>query len=1206
MTAFRSTPRRIASTLVLSVLAGCASTGPAPSTPDEKLDALAGRELSDPAPPVAAPVPPGVGEDVLATRDPGDEAAWLALDVVLRRLPPPPEPAGEEPAPAAEPLDDDLRDQALRSYARGRDAALRGENFAAIIELEKAQAIDPQSAEIVRQLARCYLAMRNNLKAARHYERLLQIEPGDSESLFMLGLATRTRREFEPAASYLAQPRLAGTTFTHDAIADVLATYWLADALRELGYDRAWIELARDVIVRLEPLTRPTFYVHHYEALYRQRGELWREIGDAHCRLGEHAEALEAYRAAAGLPSAEPELLVPRIIYTDLHLGRVHGAQAQLLQALTRSDSINERDLRLCEYVAEHTAPLDLMAAATVARYRERPDDAGLARAAAVLLPGDEAVALLREFLDRRPDDLEVFTQLLEWLAARDERSAVELTVALVEARPGLASAYGDCLARVGRGTGSLLEHVPLLPPSPALAVVHCRLLAYVGGVGRAWYVCAEALDRWPDDRALRIQQIYLAGRLEEPRLLDEAIEGSAHLDDASTWLARARVERVLGRYDEAIRAASEAARVQPASPDVLVELVHGHVALAERSTDAEERRQHVDDALVAAREAVRLDPYNDEAYAALLAVYMPGGLAADQNLHREVRLQIERTAPKSRLLAKLQAQDDLRRGRMDRGIQRLLALSESDPTDALSLELAVASLVQAGREQEALERVEAQLDARPGDPMLLERWVTLMLRQERASEAIERLQGVIAAAPAHDAARGMLETVYRRAGSQDEALPLGEERLLSRPQGMRRELELAAMYAGAGRDDEALAYLGWVLDRADEATFEHLVSALGVIGRMSDRDARHDPMALEFAELTVQRYPEAPLQIYGSALRALARLDRVDQHFDDLADRAVRFGKGASGASYQAADVWRQLAQALVSSDEPLAAGRAVRARLWADAPLDPAARALLARVALVADAAADRPDASIALIDRLALRGWLPPTPGVDAEPTLPEVLYETSIVYAMLGREDGAERLLRQAVEVDPAHAMALNNLGYTRLEMGFADEQTVDWIEQAHAARPDDANVLDSIGWLRYKQGRFEGEEGTPGAVELIRGSLARGDEPVPEVYDHLGDALWRLGDVEAARRAWEQAVEILQDEERRERYRQIYIFVQTRQWGLVVADPAEIHERQFGRLLEDAREKLRVAEEGGAPAVAATFEELAQEAQSSGDVNDGRP
>ncbi len=108
-----------------------------------------------------------------------------------------------------------------------------------------------------------------------------------------------------------------------------------------------------------------------------------------------------------------------------------------------------------------------------------------------------------------------------------------------------------------------------------------------------------------------------------------------------------------------------------------------------------------------------------------------------------------------------------------------------------------------------------------------------------------------------------------------------------------------------------------------------------------------------------------------------------------------------------------------------------------------------------------------------------------------------------------------------------------------------------------------------------------------------------------MLDHLGDTLWRVGDAEGAVDAWRQVVEILEDTERRERLSQIYLFIQGRQWGLFVADPDEIHERQFGRLLEDAREKLRIAERGGTPAVTATFEELSA-AGKPGEADDGRP
>ena len=55
-------------------------------------------------------------------------------------------------------------------------------------------------------------------------------------------------------------------------------------------------------------------------------------------------------------------------------------------------------------------------------------------------------------------------------------------------------------------------------------------------------------------------------------------------------------------------------------------------------------------------------------------------------------------------------------------------------------------------------------------------------------------------------------------------------------------------------------------------------------------------------------------------------------------------------------------------------------------------------------------------------------------------------------------------------------------------------------------------------------------------------------------------------------------------------------MQIRQWGLLVADPSEIYDRQFGDVLSRIQDKLREAGRGGTPPVAETFAE----------ITDGRP
>jgi len=1105
------------------------------------------------------------------------------------------------------PVDDEDRDQALWHYAKGRDAALRGRDLVAITELEKAYKLDPASSVVLRQLARSYTEMGNLTRAAGYFQQLLALESGDSEALFALGLAATNRRDFRRAADFLAGPRLAGVAFDHDPAADCLADYMLASAVRELGYDRAWIELATASIIKLAGLSAPTAYRFRFDSLYRQRAAIWRGIGDAHCRLGEYEEALGAYGLSARLPTTDPRALPPRVIYASLVLGRPWSAQLALLTSIDDQGGATEQDVRNCQYLAGQVANLGLLANGLVEEHRLRPDDATLVRAAATLLPQEDAALLLRSFLHRRPADLDVLGQLLGWFVVRDERSAVALTVALAEDHPHLAAAYGDELAVVGASPQSLIDTTRTLPASPARSIVLCRLFVYVGALGSAWAECVGDLQRWPLDQGLRLQQIDLAARLAEPQLLATVLAELSDRDAGPTWRARSRAHRILGDTEDALAAAVRAVEFEPGSGESLLELSMAHVSHAEQIQSLDGRRQHAEDAARAAQTALDLDPTLDDAYAILLGLHAPNAILADRAQLIAARGRLIRDNPDSALAAQLDAPEEVAQGRWEQGLKRLLVVAENDPADRPTLQLAIALWTQARATADAIEYLDTRLAQRPADPVLLEQWVVVLQNQEidHDDEIVLRLEALLRREPSHDTARQMLEVVERRNDRIDRAVELAEARLRTRPQGMRRELEFAALYAGAGRDNQAVTRLQWILDRADEARFDQLVSAMGVAGRMSDRDEQFNDLVLSFAQRTVDRFPEAPLQVYGTGLRALVRAGVIDERFDDLADRAVQFARGGAGSTLQEVDIWRQLAQSLVDAGYPVAAGRAVRMRLLADAPLEVPARTLLAVIALVSDAAAADAEASVELIEALGLRGWLPQFPGMGAEPKMEDVFYEASIIFNMLGDELGAERLLMETIQRRPDHAMALNNLGYTRLERGRIDEQTVEFIDRAHQLAPDDGNVLDTVGWLRYKNGQFDDDLDTPGAVEFINRSIEKSGDPSAEVLDHLGDIRWRLGDAPKARDAWQRAADQLQNTERRESLQQSYLLVQVRGWGLLVAEPEQLYDRQYKGLLDRLLGKIRQADADGEPAVAMTIQEM-NPTRSTGEANDGGP
>ena len=171
------------------------------------------------------------------------------------------------------------------------------------------------------------------------------------------------------------------------------------------------------------------------------------------------------------------------------------------------------------------------------------------------------------------------------------------------------------------------------------------------------------------------------------------------------------------------------------------------------------------------------------------------------------------------------------------------------------------------------------------------------------------------------------------------------------------------------------------------------------------------------------------------------------------------------------------------------------------------------------------------------------------------------------------------------------MTMNNLGYAHIEAGLHDAETITWIERAHAMMPEEVSILDTIAWLRYKQRRFEDADGQPGAMTLIQKAMNASDESSAEMCDHLGDIAWRMGREDEALAAWREALTILEAPAHGEGIVQNYLFLQTRLWGLLVADPRTMYHRQYSVILERTRRKVQAAESGDEPPVAPVFEDL---------------
>lgn len=139
---------------------------------------------------------------------------------------------------------------------------------------------------------------------------------------------------------------------------------------------------------------------------------------------------------------------------------------------------------------------------------------------------------------------------------------------------------------------------------------------------------------------------------------------------------------------------------------------------------------------------------------------------------------------------------------------------------------------------------------------------------------------------------------------------------------------------------------------------------------------------------------------------------------------------------------------------------------------------------------------------------------TGGLEKQPDQPDLLYETALMAEKLGRNDELESRLRRLIGLNPEHAHAHNALGYSLAERNIRLSEARALIERALELAPNDPFILDSKGWVLFRQGDLTG------ALEYLNRAI--GIRPDPEIAAHLGEVLWLAGRKDEARATLEKA------------------------------------------------------------------------------------
>jgi len=119
---------------------------------------------------------------------------------------------------------------------------------------------------------------------------------------------------------------------------------------------------------------------------------------------------------------------------------------------------------------------------------------------------------------------------------------------------------------------------------------------------------------------------------------------------------------------------------------------------------------------------------------------------------------------------------------------------------------------------------------------------------------------------------------------------------------------------------------------------------------------------------------------------------------------------------------------------------------------------------------------------------------------------------------GLYEKAADLLRKSIALDPANsAEACNYLGYMWADHNMNLDEAETMIKRALELEPNNASYLDSLGWAQFRKGKFDQALSNL----LLAAKTADHDDPV--IFEHIGDAYFKLNRVSEALGSWQKAL-----------------------------------------------------------------------------------
>jgi len=319
---------------------------------------------------------------------------------------------------------------------------------------------------------------------------------------------------------------------------------------------------------------------------------------------------------------------------------------------------------------------------------------------------------------------------------------------------------------------------------------------------------------------------------------------------------------------------------------------------------------------------------------------------------------------------------------------------------------------------------------------------------------------------------------------SGDTEEPLAESRALAeRDATPANVLNYALLLLAASQDQAAIAQLESLARDAESQAV-----ALRLLGLIEFQNGDLDAAARHFTELlTTGKFIDDSFYYLGLIAERRADLEKALRLYAQ-----VQSGDNAGAALVRASTI--------LQTHGAAAAAQEILDHLIEDEPAR-APEVLAARAKIYSDAGDARQ--ALAVLDR-----------GREQYPDSVDLRYAVATTDEEAGHVGAALKELKEVLKLRPDDPAALNAYGYTLADHNLKLARARALIERAYAAAPRNAAILDSLGWVLYRQGHDEQ------ALPYL--ALAHAEDRSADIGAHYGEVLWHVGRHAEADQVWDEA------------------------------------------------------------------------------------